>query len=283
MIGKEKISEIIYFGAPYFISVGILYLWGYWASFEINILEFMTLSDIIKTTAYPIISSFIFWALGAILGELIPGASFRKLLPEGGGRDTKIGRFLNRHTKALRTVVFLLIFLFLLFGPPSKWLLLTLLIGIPIYLFLKRAGFLKDLIPNEATRSVIIFLLATMPLTSYAFGKMKANEIIEGNKFKYVLTDILKDSKLSLNIENQKYLKFIGHTNNYIFLQTQDNKQILILTFDKIQILSLQTYEKGKTDATQLTSPKAAPSVSKTAPTPAHPSPPPQPKTQKPG
>lgn len=38
-------------------ATSTLYLWGYWGSFDINILEFLGLSDILRVAAYPLASS----------------------------------------------------------------------------------------------------------------------------------------------------------------------------------------------------------------------------------
>ena len=39
----------------YFILVGISYMWGYWLPFELNILAFADVTDIIKASAYPLL------------------------------------------------------------------------------------------------------------------------------------------------------------------------------------------------------------------------------------
>jgi len=267
MIGKEKVSQMIYLGTLYFISVGILYLWGYWGSFDINTLEFLTLSDIIKIAIYSNIFSFILLALGAIVGELSSWVPIRKLFSERGWRNTRVIRFLNRHAQALRLIFIFLIILLFLLEPPAKWLILAVLLGIPIYRVIKRSGFLQNLILNGGTKAVIIYLFAVLPLFSYGWGKLEANDILEGKKFKYVSPKLLKDSASPLNLENQKYLKFIGHVSNYVFLQREDNKRILILSTEKISALALHKNKKGRIDTTMSELEESTPFVvSKPAP-----------------
>ncbi len=69
---KEKVSTYLYFSSLYFVTVGVLYLWGYWTTFEVNILEYLSLADIVKSTAYPIASTFIFFVIG-VIGILFTG------------------------------------------------------------------------------------------------------------------------------------------------------------------------------------------------------------------
>ena len=53
-VTKERVASYVYFGSLYFVSVGALYLWGYWSAFNINILAYLSLADVLKLTAYPI-------------------------------------------------------------------------------------------------------------------------------------------------------------------------------------------------------------------------------------
>ncbi|MEZ9899443.1 hypothetical protein AB4379_18590, partial [Vibrio breoganii] len=50
MISKVNISIFCY-GLSLF--AGISYLWGFWLSFDINILSFVALTDIVKASIYP--------------------------------------------------------------------------------------------------------------------------------------------------------------------------------------------------------------------------------------
>jgi hypothetical protein len=54
--------------APFYaLGVSVLYLWGCWPTFGLNSLEFLGVSDIVRTVAYPIASAFIFFTLGVLL------------------------------------------------------------------------------------------------------------------------------------------------------------------------------------------------------------------------
>ena len=68
MISSERLREYGFIASFYFVVVGVLYLWGHWYSFEVNILEYISLTDIVKVTLIPIISSFLAFASGAVLG-----------------------------------------------------------------------------------------------------------------------------------------------------------------------------------------------------------------------
>ncbi len=113
----DRTSSYLYLGSFYLISVGVLYLWGYWPAFGINILGYMSLTDVLKLTAYPLVSSFIFVATGVVVGELV---GFRRTLPPGAGRDTPTGRILLRLAPFLAAAYALVTLALLLCGPVRK-------------------------------------------------------------------------------------------------------------------------------------------------------------------
>ena len=63
----ENTKKYIWLAAPYFITVGLLYLWAYWSSFGINILEYAALSDVAKVAIIPVGSAFVFVFSGFIV------------------------------------------------------------------------------------------------------------------------------------------------------------------------------------------------------------------------
>lgn len=144
-------SVYVYWGSMYFITVATLYLWGYWSEFDINILEYVDLTDIAKTAAYPVASTFISILLGVILGEALP---LHKELPYDGGRNTRTGRALHRLAPILKVIYAVSILLLFSLGPPQKWLVFPFLIAFPISFVLTERGFLADAISSINTRSI---------------------------------------------------------------------------------------------------------------------------------
>ncbi|MFA6055433.1 MAG: hypothetical protein WC769_08670 [Thermodesulfovibrionales bacterium] len=92
-----SISKYISIVTPYGFVVASLYLFAFWGSFRLNILEFASFSDVIRLALYPLAISLIMFLPGFALSELISGNS----LPTGGGADSTIGRLGHKHWRIL--------------------------------------------------------------------------------------------------------------------------------------------------------------------------------------
>lgn len=239
---KERVSSHLYFGSLYFISVGLLYLWGYWASFDVNILEYISLADVLKITAYPMASAFVLVALGAVIGELLVD---RPSLSPSAGRDAFVGRFLRR---AAPFVMFAYVFgtvALLVFGPVSKWRALPILFAFPIYFVAKERGLLLSLLPHDSARSIVLFLLAVLPTWAYGHGRLQAAAVLDGTDYKYLVANTVDG--ISIDPKDPKArVKYVGQAGDYAFLLLADNETLAIVRFDKTKGLHLKANKVSK-------------------------------------
>ena len=245
-LSKDLVSTYLYFGSLYFVSVGVLYSWGYWSTFNVNILEYVGLADIVKATAYPIATAGILTLVGAVLGEALSG---EHRLPSGGGRDTRVGKFLRKIGPALAVLYITGTLALLIFGPVKKWLVLPVLFAVPFYAFAKQKGFLQRLIPHDAPRSIVIYMLCTLPLLSYGRGLMEANAIVVGTRFDYVMSEVdgVPLAKVSPDVLGR--LRYLGHANqHFFFLQPWDNG-VVVSKFGDGKSLVLQHHQSKSASA----------------------------------
>ena len=235
-------SSCIYLGSLYFVSVGVLYIWGYWQTFGINVLEYMNPTDVLRLAAYPIASSFIFVVLGTVLNEF---GGLHEALPPGGGRDTRTGRFLRKHARLIVGSYFALSLGLLFVGPVTKWLFLPVLIAIPVAFAVKRRGVFSSWLTNDSVRTVIIFLLAMLPPYAYGLGKIKAAELLNGIEYQYVAAGPVEGLTVQDPTKPSDRIKYLGHVNEYIFLLMPDNDTSVVLRLDKFHPLQLRRFRAG--------------------------------------
>ncbi|MGF6240361.1 hypothetical protein P3T42_002112 [Paraburkholderia sp. GAS38] len=239
---NEKISTYLYFCSLYFISVGVLYLWGYWSTFNVNILEYLTLADIVKSTAYPIASTLVFFAIGAVVGELLAGGN---RLPPGGGRNTRVGNVLHKIRPILVVMYVVITLAVLQFGPVEKWRVLALLFAGPVYFAGKQRGIFQSIIPDESSRSIVLFLMATIPTLAYGQGRLNADQIFNSVKFQYVVSSI--DFVGVVNqVDPTQRPRYLGHTGDFLFFFEPTKGALVIAKFDDTKTLELKQFERQR-------------------------------------
>jgi hypothetical protein len=224
----DNSKKYIWLTPPYFVAVGLLYLWAYWSSFGINILEFASLYDIVSVAIIPVGSVFFFLFLGFILSEY--GYANKLRLPPGGGRETPLGKILNKYKVIFIVLYWLILLLLILTSLPGKWLALPMWVMIAPYLILKNSLFLEE-IKSDSIRSLLIMSIVALPIYSFCQGKINADKILTNSKYFYVKTS-----------KQDECMKYIGHINQMTFLISKDNQQIRIQKLDK-ESLDLFKYD----------------------------------------
>ncbi|MES2885580.1 MAG: hypothetical protein V4709_12285 [Pseudomonadota bacterium] len=235
---RESIASHIYVSSVYFVAVGVLYLWGFWSSFGINILEYVDLADIVKTTAYPITAVGVLVALGALLGSgLATGGS----LPEGGGRNTRLGRLLNWLSPFLLASYIIGTALWILLGPVEKWKYLPVLLGVPVYVKARQARLLAETIPDDNFRSIVVFVLAILPATAYGQGALNAEKIRSGVAFTYSISQLPGYPAKSDALTQPR---LIGRAGDHTFFFDPVQDAVLVAEIDADSALVLMRYKK---------------------------------------
>lgn len=230
-----------YWLGPYAIAVSTLFLWGYWGSFHVNVLEFIGIADIVKAAVYPVASAFAFFALGAVLGETL---SPTLNLPPGGGVDTKIGRFLHKAFPFLATAYMLGLAYYFLAGPVEKWRVLPVLFAVMVYLPLKSTGLLAQDFKSDGVRSIAVFLLAALPVFAYGRGVLEANDVLAGKSYAYVVS-YLPSQSASVGANAEERPRYIGRADDrYVFFEPTISA-ISFIAVGEVSALVLKRHERG--------------------------------------
>jgi hypothetical protein len=258
-----------YWLGPYAIAVSTLYLWGYWGSFHVNVLESIGLTDIIKAAVYPIASAFAFFAIGAILGEVF---SPTLDLPPGGGANTAIGKFLRKVLPLAVTVYVLGVVFLLLAGPPEKWLVLPALLATLVYLPLKSTRLLAEEFKSDGARSIVVFLLAALPVSAYGRGILDATDVLAGNRYTYAVSD-LPGQPCIASAKPEALPRYVGRANDrYVFFQPT-NQAVSFIAVGEVKALVLKRHEQGDEVSAKLPSPRTPASSPAAIPASSPPSP----------
>lgn len=206
-------SSGYFFISIYAVSVGILYEWGYWGRFDINILQFMSASEVLRSAAYPFLGVFVFFILGAGLNLFL-----FKPLPEGGGRTTKVGVILNKHSHFYAiAAICTLVFINWLSSGRWAWDILGFAVWITCTVLISRLELLHSLIPDDEIRALVGTFVVAMPVFSFTYGATAGEEILSGSDY--------REATIPSTIEKSKFLGIAG---DYAFFLSLDNQRIYI-------------------------------------------------------
>ncbi|ASU39427.1 hypothetical protein hmeg3_14765 [Herbaspirillum sp. meg3] len=236
-ITKESKLNILSLLSLFFVTIGSLYLFGYWSSFHVNILEYVGLSDIVKSTIIPIGTSFMAMIVGAAGGQILA----IKARPSDDS-DTKLSLdirailFIRKYSEIFSASILVGGFFLLREGPPSLWPAISLIFAVPFRFWAMayiRSRFHCSLAQINIL-SVALFVLPMLPIAAYGIGRINAENILEGKKFQYVV-----DSSTSAPL---MALRFLGHTGDFIFCWDPTKKTLLINKFDGAKSLVLKNF-----------------------------------------
>lgn len=227
---RTEIKELLTTVIPYLVAVAAAYLFGYWGTFNINVLEFVSLADLAKLSIYPLLASLIFILVGLLTSQLLVSP---KITP-GGGADTTIGRIGRKYWRLFLGLQVVIICMVAIYGPePRKWIVVAALVSL-FSAPLSHLEFLIERIPNPRARMTSLLLVLLLPGIAFAFGRQEAFLIKSGHPNQTV--DI-KRSNLPFLEDATKpvaYLGFVGGT--YILYETKTEQVVLLKQHDKSQL-----------------------------------------------
>lgn len=253
-IEKEWIASKLYISSLYFLTVGVLHLWGYWPTFGINILEYLALTDIIKVTAYPIAFTLIFLAISAYAGDRLAKWPIAKLdaelevaytHSERTGLPIEIRKFrkkLNRIKTLIRVAILALGIsgvALLVAGSMYAWVFLPPVATWVVSKLLLKSKLAEKWGLNNDGRRILCFALAGIAAYSYSFGAMMSQSIVDGTRYRYVISDFPGN-----NLKSKLQLRYVGHAGDYLFFYDPSRKATVISKLENEKPLILKQYVK---------------------------------------
>ena len=252
--GHVSLSSYVYFGSIYSVFVGGLYLWGYWGTFGVNILEYLSLTDIVAFTIFPVVSGVLATFLGSILSHL-----YRKpTLPAGSDSQQTYRRLLTVvKIVLLVTGLALLIFGSRFFSLAERWLFLSMIIAFFASDWVENVQIVRTMIPYSS-RGFMSFILCAIPLMTYSRGMIKGDEVISGKHYWYLSSGSGIPDLPVMNPDNEgERIKYLGHAGSNVFLLLPDNATLMILYSEKIS--ALQIKERKQSVSSELSNSQGAP------------------------
>ena len=227
----NKIKIIIFIATTYAFLCAILYLYSFWSRFHINFLEFITLSDLIIVSLYPIVGTLLSIVIGFFGSNVIP--------------DKK--EISKKHFK-LRLIYgnLSIIFITLLYALRLGWYQLFLFTPFLIALWFSFPLEKYLLSKNIRVAGNYLMFIILIPLLSYGTGAIKSYEILNNINVRYAVTSQFQNNRV---FKNQSKIKYIGFGGKQYFFISKDNSNLYIINSEKIGLLELSKQSSEKLES----------------------------------
>lgn len=241
-LSSSKLPPARFLLPPYALLVATLYLWAYWRSFSVDVFEHISLTEVVKIAAYPILSAFFFSAIGVLISEVI---SIDKKQPSEKNQETAFTKFMNRWVGMIMGVILLIFFISIFFVSfEYQWIFSAFLIGLFLSFLVISTNFLESEIKSGSLRSAAVFLISVLVPLSYAQGSINARRILEGKDFLYQAVDIF-GSPHDSNLAPKMRLRYLGKLNDrFIFFDPIKETTILLASSD-VKSLELKRFRES--------------------------------------
>ena len=205
----------------YAVSVAVIYVWGYWPQFDVNFIAYTNIPELLRLSAYPLVSMLVTLAIGAAMGEILsisPGIA-------GASIFAQLVRRAERHPRLVQATYAAFIVGSLAWPSEKKWLALMLLLGGPIWTRLKNAQSVSRMIRNESARSIVVYVLICFPFVSFYLGRTDGKDVLEGRRFFYMEpNDVGGDASRGCSPTDCERL--LGNAGDLYFLWNPNTKSV---------------------------------------------------------
>ncbi len=228
----------------YLFVCGSLYIAGFWTTFDIEITNFLSISEIPKSFILPFILSngltFFQMLINFIASPIFPDENeeSNKTEIEKSTLKTKILNILNIFIHLDMIFSYFMIGIIILYYNHKTevlfWSLSTIIFGILIAMKIGRYDKIKELIPKRNIRIYTIQILVFIPIVSFSTGKINSLNIYNNDKITFI--EIIKDNKIVVSKKPNKLIGFIGEK---IIISDLKNEKVKIInqtSYNEVQL-----------------------------------------------
>jgi hypothetical protein len=236
----KHVPTIVSLLGIYTFAVGFIYLFGYWWSFDINVLEYMALSDVVKYTAFPVWSFAALFVFGIVIGAWNSA--------EATKTEVKAG---HRHwMDRLNAVQFIIGGIFIAVALLSNELYVQ-LVAVVVVIAIGRFGVSQlmrvGIVPWGTVSGVLTFAVLAIPVWSYAMANFRARGVLDGTSF-FVLKKTSISTIGQLPPPNaEEGFRYIGRAGGHLFLLDPASKSVLTVHHEKEETTEMLRMSRGVT------------------------------------
>lgn len=213
----------------YLLGCGSLYLWGFWLHFDLNILQFVEISDIVKATLLPMLTSLFLFLFQCGINHINnPTSSNSKGLMKAGG-GYKYVVYLQYGLLALMLVsgLYGLGYRFFCGTKAEKYLCIGVITALVVCFLTYKSKFLLDL---GRYRAFMLFLICTLPLIFMNKGILDAKDILSGKN------TFLVESNVSCSPNKEQKFRYISTLSSNGFAYSPSDNSLCVFKYEYMKL-----------------------------------------------
>lgn len=204
----DQIKNYAYILSIYSLLISILYIFGYWSIFNLNIFEYIALSDIVKYSIKPLSISFVTLTFVFFYNTLILTSIkqnivlFSKLSSKPSSEPSsksKIRALVENIASEMTIPTCFFLIVFSLEGPEIKWIVVPIIASSLLCEAVTKLKFIKKLKWSPGIKYLAAYLVISFTLFSYPRGRADAMKILEGKEFTYMMEKSTESQKSGCN------------------------------------------------------------------------------------
>lgn len=241
-----------------------MYLYSYWSSFDIDISEYISIFDVIKSTSYTIFPVFIYLLFIIFFNFCISGNidKYTKKIAEKCNilldkdinemshdelheimKKIKLSTKISKSLKILFYLIFILVILIFLYfafiNKYHRWNFISGILYIIIIFTVLNSKLLEKYYEDSFFKFSVLAIVIFTIFNIFCTAKEKSYLIKQSYKFNYVYNGNFKSIK---HFPPDEMFKYIGKAGDWIFFMTKNNRSIVTVNSDKIDAFELISY-----------------------------------------
>lgn len=244
-----KVAKNIFFMAtPVAVIWGLLYLTAFWSVFDINVLQYAGLVDLLMPTLLPIALSLFFVSVGVFLSEMSNVDGVPLLARAVIANPDRMVRLRKEYGAVILSIWVMGSIVIMTFCEQWKWKVFPWLFAVAITPSIMSHDLVPKFVPSRFKLLFVIFFVVSFPV-ALSRGFIAAYEIKEGTRYLYTVGSHCAKNPEQLIVRNCE--RFIAHVGDYDFLYSPLEKSVSILRVKKDNVLVLRSYVASAKSAPQ--------------------------------
>ncbi len=221
----NKLLGVIMTALAFSLVVAVCYLWGYWGTFDIDIMYYLDLSELIVMSAVPLLG------ICVMLILCISISSILNIDSTAAANSSVLGSFLR--PELIYSISLLAIIIIVIIGGTAQWLLLAIPFALFLTTFIVANGSIFNKILENRELFFVVLIATMLPSLAFGYGKTQGLQIETGSKFQQAV--LSSHSELG----NRSDLRYLGKAGEHIFLLDGTNRELIITAQNENQQLIL--------------------------------------------